>query len=51
MEDDWTDDGGRRKKIIDRVNKLSRLHLTPPRVMDGFEVHIQFLDHLKRLSA
>jgi hypothetical protein len=45
------DDGGSRKTSLSIVRINCReLHLTPF-VMDGFEVHIQFLDHLKRLNA
>jgi hypothetical protein len=36
---------------IVRNGPRGKPHPTPSRVMDGFEVHIQFLDHLKRLSA
>lgn len=48
-----TDDGGGRKTRLSIVRIKNRGELLPtlPRVMDGFEVHIQFLDHLKRLNA
>lgn len=47
------DSGGRRKTILSIVRNSGhgRLLPAPSRVMDGFEVHIQFLDHLKRLNA
>ena len=45
--------GGRRKTRLSIVRNArpGELRHTPSRVMDGFEVHIQFLDHLKRLNA
>lgn len=42
---------GKARLLIVRNGGLSRSRSTLFRVMDGFEVHIQFLDHLKRLNA
>ena len=44
--------GGRKTRLsIVRTACHGELHPTPSCIMDGFEVHIQFLDHLKRLNA
>lgn len=42
---------GGKQDYRSRVALDSKLYPALFRVMDGFEVHIQFLDHLKRLNA